>query len=309
MATLAHSLEPLQTLEGHTDRVWHLAWSPDGTSLASCSGDRTVRIWQQSRIEGRGWRCAAVLEDTHTKSIRCCCWSPGGTHLATASFDGTTAIWQLQGGIWEEISKLEGHENEVKAVAWSPCGNFLATCGRDKSVWFWERGLGDEYDCMDVKHGHSQDVKSIAWHPSRELLASCSYDNSIKLWANDEADWVCVQTLEGAAVGHSSTVWSVSFSRDGRKLASVSDDCTLRVWSVEWSEGCPPEPHCSLAACISGHHSRCIFTVDWSAQGLIATGDGANSIKLRQGLLASAGDDGLVKLWQYKGLGQAAAQQ
>jgi hypothetical protein len=42
-----------------------------------------------------------------------------------------------------------------------------------------------------------QDVKSIAWHPSRELLASCSYDNSIKLWANDEADWLCVQTLEG----------------------------------------------------------------------------------------------------------------
>jgi WD40 repeat protein len=42
-----------------------------------------------------------------------------------------------------------------------------------------------------------QDVKSIAWHPSKELLASCSYDNSIKLWANDEADWVCVQTLEG----------------------------------------------------------------------------------------------------------------
>ncbi|KAF6258113.1 WD40-repeat-containing domain protein [Scenedesmus sp. NREL 46B-D3] len=280
MATLAHSLEPLQTLEGHTDRVWHLAWSPDGTSLASCSGDRTVRIWQQSRVEGRGWRCAAVLEDTHTKSIRCCCWSPGGTHLATASFDGTTAIWQLQGGIWEEISKLEGHENEVKAVAWSPCGNYLATCGRDKSVWFWERGLGEEYDCMDVKHGHSQDVKSVAWHPSKELLASCSYDNSIKLWANDEADWVCVQTLEGPAVGHSSTVWSVGFSRDGRQLASVSDDCTLRVWDVAWRDGFPPEPHCTLAACISGHHSRCIFTLDWSGQGLIATGDGANCIKL-----------------------------
>lgn len=47
-----------------------------------------------------------------------------------------------------------------------------------------------------------QDVKSIAWHPSRELLASCSYDNSIKLWANDEADWVCVQTLEGEGEGY-----------------------------------------------------------------------------------------------------------
>jgi hypothetical protein len=44
------------------------------------------------------------------------------------------------------------------------------------------------------------------------------------------------------------------------------------VWDVEWRGGCPAEPHCTLAACISGRHLRCIFTVDWSDQGLIATG-------------------------------------
>lgn len=82
-------------------------------------------------------------------------------------------------------------------MAWSPCGNYIATCGRDRTVWFWEHGLGEEYDCMDVKHGHSQDVKCVAWHPSRELLASCSYDDSIRLWVCDEGDWVCAAALEG----------------------------------------------------------------------------------------------------------------
>eukprot|EP00879_Flechtneria_rotunda_P009244 GHRR01009677.1.p1 GENE.GHRR01009677.1~~GHRR01009677.1.p1 ORF type:complete len:271 (+),score=90.45 GHRR01009677.1:85-813(+) len=134
---------------------------------------------------------------------------------------------------------------------------------------------------MDVKHGHSQDVKSIAWHPTKELLASCSYDNTVKLWVNDEGDWICTQTLEGPAVGHSSTVWSVAFSQDGKHLASVSDDCTLKVWDLQWdSEATSIDPHATLAASISGNHQRTIFTVDWSTDGVIATGDGANSIKL-----------------------------
>ncbi|KAF8072486.1 CIAO1 [Scenedesmus sp. PABB004] len=296
---MGDSLELLQTLQGHTDRVWHCAWSPDGSALASCSGDRTVRIWSRSAQRERGWRCAAVLEDTHTKSIRSCCWSPGGTHLATASFDGSTSIWQLQGGLWEEVLKLEGHENEVKGVAWSPCGNYLATCGRDKSVWFWERGPGPgtEFDCMDVKHGHAQDVKAVAWHPSRELLASCSYDDSVKLWTHSDGDWDCAQTLAdapiwdsaaaaaaaGGAEGHTSTVWGVAFSPDGGLLASVSDDRTLRVWRLEWSGGVPSEPRAALVACVNGAHTRAVYSVDWSpgpGASLLATGDGSNAIKL-----------------------------
>jgi WD40 repeat protein len=64
-----------------------------------------------------------------------------------------------------------------------------------------------------------QDVKSIAWHPSKELLASCSYDNSIKLWTNDEADWLCVQTLEGEHVCRCSLYGS---TKSSRKAAAIS---------------------------------------------------------------------------------------
>lgn len=198
-------LKEIQKLEGHTDRVWGLAWNPaTGTGgvpavLASCSGDKTVRIWQQNPSTGT-FHCKTVIEETHTRTVRSCSWSPSGKLLATASFDATTAIWEQIGDEFECVSTLEGHENEVKSVSWNASGSLLATCSRDKSVWIWEVLPGNEFDCVAVLQGHTQDVKMVQWHPSMDILFSCSYDNSIKIWAEegDSDDWHCVQTLSAS---------------------------------------------------------------------------------------------------------------
>ncbi|CAN0847025.1 Protein CIA1 [Linum grandiflorum] len=179
-------LKEIQTLRGHTDRVWSLAWNPaTGTGdtqpiIASCSGDKTVRIWERSALT-RAWDCKAVLEETHTRTVRSCAWSPSGKLLATASFDATTAIWENVAGDFQCVSTLEGHENEVKSVSWNASESLLATCSRDKTVWIWEVMPGNEYECASVLQGHTQDVKMVKWHPTMDILFSCSYDNTIKV--------------------------------------------------------------------------------------------------------------------------------
>ncbi|KAI9122252.1 hypothetical protein K1719_006941 [Acacia pycnantha] len=341
-------LKEFQTLEGHSDRVWSLAWNPaTGHSgipyvFASCSGDKTVRIWEQNLSTGL-WGCKAVLDKTHTTTVRSCVWSPSGKLLATASFDATSAIWENVGGDFECVSTLEGHENEVKSLSWNASGSLLATCGRDKSVWIWEVQPGNEFECVSVLQGHTQDVKMVQWHPTMDILFSCSYDNSIKVWADegDSDDWQCIQTLGESNNGHTSTVWALSFNTSGDKMVTCSDDLTLKLWETDstrmqsGNEFAPWRHLCTL----TGYHDRTIFSVHWSREGIVASGaaddcirlfvenneslvDGGplyklllkkekahnmdiNSVQWSPGekrLLASASDDGTIKVWELLSL-------
>lgn len=336
-------LREIQRLEGHTDRVWSVAWKPDTgingvpAVLASCSGDKTVRIWEQNSIGS--FQCQAVLEETHTRTVRSCAWSPSGKYLATASFDATTAIWENVGVDFECVSSLEGHDNEVKSVSWNASGTLLATSGRDKSVWIWEVLPGNEFDCVSVLQGHTQDVKMVRWNPSTNTLFSCSYDNTIKVWAedSDSDDWHCIQTLGE----YTSTVWSVAFNASGDKMVSCSDDLTVKIWiDVGGMQGLHKNAPWKHVCTLSGYHDRTIFSVHWSREGIIASGaaddaiclfvenndnevDGptfklllkkekahemdVNSVQWNSGdkrLLASASDDGTVKIWELVRLSQ-----
>ena len=189
------------------------------------------------------------------------------------------------------------------------------------------------------------------------IQVSASYDDSIKLWMDSgDDDWVCVQvrlvagtassvprlpnpcfsvaqTLAGPPHGHESTVWALAFRHDGSFMASCSDDKTVKIWSAQRDErGKPAWRH---ALTLSGHHSRPIFSIDWSRAGALATASGDNALRVfreRPGndgqlsfeveqavqdahegdincvrfspkdptLLATAGDDGLVKLWRVQ---------
>ncbi|KAJ3173955.1 hypothetical protein HDU87_007278 [Geranomyces variabilis] len=336
------TLQLVAELTGHTDRVWAVSWHPTLPLFASCSGDKSVRLWKLDGGNGT-WNCVSVLDDAHKRTIRSCAFSPDGRLLATASFDATTIVWERDedSGEWENLATLEGHENEVKSVAWSQSGSLLATCSRDKSIWIWEVVGDSDFECLSVLQEHDQDVKMIKWHPNEEVLASASYDDSIRIWREDDDDWYCSDTLKE----HKSTVWAVDFNKAGDMLASVSDDRSLKIWATRPPKNSAlgyrqnPTYHC--VATLTEHHSRTIYSVAWSkVNNLIATTGADNCVRIvaqqaaadasggytyavcatltaphgyndinsaewcplekdgHGALLATAGDDGVVRVWR-----------
>ena len=82
--------ELIATLDDHEALITAVAWSPDGSLIATGSDDTTIRIWDAETYE-----LSAVLEDDHTDFINSVAWSPDGTQLASASKDGTVVIQDI----------------------------------------------------------------------------------------------------------------------------------------------------------------------------------------------------------------------
>ncbi|KAJ5644252.1 uncharacterized protein N7484_006759 [Penicillium longicatenatum] len=199
-------------IEGHSDRVTLIAWSLDGSRLASASDDEIVRIWDPTT-----GRSILTLEG-HSDGVNSIAWSPDGSRLASASDDEIVRIWDPTTG--RSILTLEGHRDGVNSIAWSLDGSRLASASDDEIVRIWDPTTGRSISTLE---GHSDGVNSIAWSLDGNRLASASYDKTVRIW--DPATGQSISTLEG----HSDSVWSIAWSPDRSRLASASDDETVRI--------------------------------------------------------------------------------
>lgn len=120
------------TFAGHEQDIYSLDFARDGRTIASGSGDRTVRLWD---IEtGQPLMTLSIEDGVTTVAI-----SPDTKYVAAGSLDKSVRVWDIhQGYLLERLEGPDGHKDSVYSVAFSPNGKDLVSGSLDKTIKMWE---------------------------------------------------------------------------------------------------------------------------------------------------------------------------
>ena len=115
--------------DGHSESINCVAWSPDGTKIASASDDATIKIW--SVMDGK---CLKTLRGSETK-VCTVAWSPDGTKIVSGSRWIFVKIWSVMDG--KCLKTLKGHTRAITSVAWFPDGSKIISASNDGTIRVW----------------------------------------------------------------------------------------------------------------------------------------------------------------------------
>jgi WD40 repeat protein len=151
---------------GLSTEVIAIAWSPDGTQLASGGLDFALRIWDAAT----GAPLAVLRATTYARNdINGVAWSPDGRRIATAGQDGYVRLWDPAERV--EVRSFRVSLSWARGVSWSPDGTALATSGAGGRLAIWDPQTGALLAALSER---GPDVWAVAFSPDGTKLASGS---------------------------------------------------------------------------------------------------------------------------------------
>ncbi|KAH9597261.1 NLE protein [Trypanosoma melophagium] len=287
------------TLDGHSEAVLVVSFSPNGEVLATGGGDNEIRIWDVNTL--------TPTEElkAHTSWVQVLSWAPDGKYLVSGSKDGTLIVWSHDGAYGNfKGKKYKAHSNYLSHVSWEPlhtnieCNRFVSA-SKDASLKVWQTINGLQFSLS----GHQACVTCVKWG-GEDLIYSSSQDRTIIVWdatngsprgiLRGHAHWVNFVALSTDLVirtgafdheekrfdsrtemqQYAETRYQEVVKRLGgyERLVSCSDDNTMFLWS--------PQQQVTPLGRMTGHQGA-IFHIQFSPDGtMIASCSADKSVKL-----------------------------
>ena len=226
-------------LEGHNDRVWHVCWSKRGDQLASCGGDKTIRLWkpttdslmpmQMQKMEQKMEQKKEEQKKEEEKKKE--------NSLSSSSFKWMRDQAQAQAcyashkqqhlvSSYTCVDKLEGsHTKTIRRCEFSRCDSMIASVSFDATTCIWDKKFGKH------RHHHHHHYEQQQ-REEREVEEVDDFDEEDREGERDEQQWELLVTLEG----HESEIKDVAWSPDGELLATCGRDKSIWIWLKEIDE-------------------------------------------------------------------------
>jgi ribosome assembly protein 4 len=123
--------KPIIRMTGHQQPITQVSFSPDGNTIASCSFDRSVKLWQ-----GASGKYINSLR-SHVEAVYQIAWSGDSRLCVSASKDSTIKVWDVR--TQKRLFELPGHADEVYAVDWAPDGDRVVSGSKDRTIKVWSK--------------------------------------------------------------------------------------------------------------------------------------------------------------------------
>ncbi|MCL4361320.1 WD40 repeat domain-containing protein [Candidatus Dependentiae bacterium] len=225
----------------HSDSVFSVAFSPDGTLALTVCRDKTARLWNLSDIN----RPIPVIR---IDNVNAAAFTPNGKYIFTAgSTDATGILWDIETILWN-ISALKpielGKMDLITSVAFSPDGRYILTATSNENDYTIAK-LWNISDLNNITFipliGHTGSIRSVTFSPDGRYALTGSWDTTARLWNITNLNWEKPDLNVIPSIPlkrHVERINSVAFSPDGKYALTGSEDYTVKLWdisNINWS--------------------------------------------------------------------------